>query len=39
MGDAGKAGFLLVAVSFPLYLLWKGRLPTYIGLMTGKKAT
>lgn len=32
--DAGRAGFLLVALGFPLYLLWKGRLPLYLSLAT-----
>ena len=34
MADVGKTGFLMVALGFPVYLLWKGRLGTYIKLAT-----
>lgn len=35
MGDAAKTGFFLVALGFPLYLLWRGRAPVYLKLATG----
>lgn len=31
--DTARLGFILMFVGFPLYLLWKGRLPAYIALM------
>jgi hypothetical protein len=37
--NTGRIGFLLIAVSFPLYLLWKGRLPAYLSLMTGNPSS
>jgi hypothetical protein len=33
--NIARTGLLLVAISFPLYLLWKGRLPLYIGMTKG----
>lgn len=33
MGSA-QFGFIAVAIAFPLYLLWKGELPTYLKFMT-----
>ena len=30
-----RFGFGVVALAFPLYLLWKGHLSTYLGLASG----
>ncbi len=37
-GNVARTGLLLVMVSFPLYLLWKGRLPAYLALAKGTAA-
>lgn len=34
-GNVARSGLLLVMVSFPLYLLWRGRLPAYIAMTKG----
>lgn len=34
MGGIGRTGFALIAISFPVYLLWKGRLKTYLAFAT-----
>jgi len=34
-GNVARTGLLLVMVAFPLYLLWKGRLPAYLALAKG----
>lgn len=34
-----RAGFLMLALAFPIYLLWKGELPAYLKLMAGAGAS
>ncbi len=34
MNSIAKVAYTLVAVGFPLYLLWKGELGAYLGLAT-----
>ena len=35
MNNIGKTAFVMVALGFPVYLLWKGRLGTYLSLASG----
>lgn len=39
MNGAGKTAFLMVAIGFPFYLLWKGTFSNYLGLATGSIVT
>jgi hypothetical protein len=32
MGSLARTGFIMIAVGFPVYLLWRGRLPLYLAL-------
>lgn len=34
LGNAAKTGFFLVALGFPLYLIWRGRGSMYLQLAT-----
>lgn len=36
---AAQRGFVIMALAFPVYLLWKGRLTAYLALMTATPAT
>lgn len=31
--SAASRGFIMIALAFPVYLLWKGELPAYLGLV------
>ena len=31
--NAAATGFTIIAIAFPIYLLWKGELPGYLKLM------
>lgn len=35
MTDLGRTGLAMIVIAFPVYLLWRGRLPTYMALVTG----
>ena len=35
MNGIGKTAFVMVALGLPVYLLWKGRLGTYLSLAGG----
>lgn len=32
-------GFIMIAIAFPIYLVWRGRLPTYLQLMVATATT
>lgn len=31
--STAQRGFIMIALAFPIYLLWKGRLPAYFALL------
>lgn len=31
--SSAQRGFIMIALAFPIYLLWKGRLPAYFALL------
>lgn len=35
MSDIGRTGFALIAIGFPVYLLWRGKLKKYLGFASG----
>lgn len=36
---AAKIGFIMIALGFPFYLLWKGRLPAYLALASAASSS